>query len=220
MIIDCIGCMHGYYPKLKGGDLLLITGDLTAKDTNCQNGEFQSWTLRQDYKKIIYIAGNHDNFYQEPRAYFCINEKLIYLQDSGMEFEGLKIWGSPWSLAFEGINPKCKAFTVETDKELAEKWALIPDDIDILITHIPPHGIFDQIKERSKWGKPYSISVGSMSLRNIVMSNKFSKIKLHVFSHIHEMGGRKMEMPFMKFVNASHVNEIYEPVNLPIRIEL
>jgi len=32
MIIDCIGCMHGVYPKLDGGDLLIITGDITRRD--------------------------------------------------------------------------------------------------------------------------------------------------------------------------------------------
>ena len=26
IIIDCIGCLHGHYPKLEGGDLLIITG--------------------------------------------------------------------------------------------------------------------------------------------------------------------------------------------------
>lgn len=32
MIIDCIGCLHDHYPELEGGDLLIVTGDLTARD--------------------------------------------------------------------------------------------------------------------------------------------------------------------------------------------
>jgi len=28
MIIDCISDLHGYYPELEGGDLLIIAGDL------------------------------------------------------------------------------------------------------------------------------------------------------------------------------------------------
>jgi hypothetical protein len=32
MIIDCIADLHGHYPKLDGGDLLIICGDLTARD--------------------------------------------------------------------------------------------------------------------------------------------------------------------------------------------
>ncbi len=31
MIIDCISDLHGYYPKLEGGDLLIVAGDLTAR---------------------------------------------------------------------------------------------------------------------------------------------------------------------------------------------
>lgn len=32
MIIDCVGCLHGNFPKLDVGDLLIFTGDLTAQD--------------------------------------------------------------------------------------------------------------------------------------------------------------------------------------------
>ena len=31
MIIDCIADLHGHYPKLEGGDLLIVAGDLTAE---------------------------------------------------------------------------------------------------------------------------------------------------------------------------------------------
>ncbi len=32
MIIDCISDLHGFKPNLNGGDLLIIGGDLTARD--------------------------------------------------------------------------------------------------------------------------------------------------------------------------------------------
>lgn len=41
MIIDCISDLHGYFPKLQGGDLLLIAGDLTARDEPYQFEEFK-----------------------------------------------------------------------------------------------------------------------------------------------------------------------------------
>ena len=138
----------------------------------------------------------------------------IYLCDSGAEFEGLNIWGSPWSKTFEGMNPHCKAFTVDTEEELAEKFARIPHDIDILITHSPPYGILDNTIEDE--------NVGSGSL-SIALINR-PRIIMHIFGHIHESygktGPKRLNCGWRTFVNASHVNENYEPVNKPIRVIL
>ncbi len=111
------------------------------------------------------------------------------------------------------MNPHCKAFTLDTEEELLEKFSLIPTDTDILITHSPMHNILDEICEEGK-------HVGSFALENVV--NK-RYIKLHVFGHIHESYGviefsTNLRRPI--FVNASHVNQFYEAVNSPIRIIL
>lgn len=213
MIIDCISDLHGYYPELEGGDLLIVAGDLTSKDSdNCWNN-FYHWLHKQQeiYRKIILIAGNHDNNICE--QYLMIELKTHYLRDSVTEFEGFKIWGSPWTKTFPGMNPKCKAFTVDTEEELEEKWRLIPEDVDILITHSPPFGIFDKSIRKE--------NCGSKTLRNnILSSERFPKLKLHVFGHIHEEGGKTLDNSLCKFVNASCVNERYEPVNEPVRIIL
>lgn len=222
--ITAISDLHGYYPKLEGGDLLIIAGDLTGKDTLDNYIEFCDWLSQQPYREKIVIAGNHDNRLKDDNKKIKMTfsewnsttgickQYAIYLCDSATEFEGLKIWGSPWTKTFPGINPKCKAFTVDTEEELAEKWALIPDDTDILITHSPPYLILDECRNGH---------VGSKSLR--IMLNKI-RPKVHVFGHIHENGGQQLllkhEGPNTICVNASHVNEHYEPVNKPIRIIL
>lgn len=219
MIIDCISDLHGFYPKLKGGDLLIVAGDLTARDQINQYVEFYIWLDKQAYKYKILIAGNHDNEIQKGLDYEFANENIYYLKDSAVEIEGLKIWGSPWTKTFPGINPQCKAFTVDTEEELAQKWTLIPDDIDILITHSPPYGIFDEIKKIKFSGRSSDIeNVGSISLREHVLAR--IKPKLHVFGHIHEWGGDSVDCITTKFINASHVNEHYQPVNKPVRIIL
>jgi Icc-related predicted phosphoesterase len=222
MIIDCISDLHGAYPHLEGGDLLIVGGDLTSRDSVQEHLEFAIWLANQDYKKIILIAGNHDNHLK--RWLPMKIDNLDYLCDSGCEFEGLKIWGSPWTKTFPNMNPHCKAFTVETDEEIAEKWALFPDDIDILITHSPLHGILDQLKRYNGmfWHKEDGYeSCGSVSLRNMVLDgNKFKKLKLHVFGHIHECGGHSLKLPLIEFVNASIMNEHYEPINKPVRVIL
>ena len=140
-----------------------------------------------------------------------------YLCDSGTEFEGLKIWGSPWTAQFPGINPDCCAFTVPFDRytedNLMNKWDLIPHDVDILITHSPASCVLDYTIRHQH--------VGSKSLYNWL--KYVERPRLHIFGHIHEDYGQVEHFPtydnkMMISVNASHVNEHYEPVNKPIRI--
>lgn len=237
MIIDCISDLHGFYPKLKGGDLLIVAGDLTARDTWEEAATFKLWLHNQEYKKKIVIAGNHDNhlvgispgsFYFS--AFNKINGDQIsyadYLFDSGTEFEGLRIWGSPWTKTFKGMNPNCKAFTCDTEEELAEKWALIPNDTDILITHSPPLGILDKVERHDIIGLSYPPSklyehCGSKSL-DFKIGHMENPPKVWVFGHIHEGYGEDLSVRGKpcKMINASHVNERYQPVNKPIRVIL
>ena len=216
--IDCISDLHGNYPKLEGGDLLIVAGDLIATHDEREFQFFAWWLNKQLYKKKIFIGGNHDTFivewdkeeFGEPIS--DPNDQVEYLCDSGTEFEGLKIWGTPLTKTFEGMNPHCKAFTVDTEEELEEKWILIPKDTDILITHSPAYDILDK--------EQYGYPCGSKSLRELL---QYVQPKLHVFGHIHEGYGKallKHAGPNTWCVNASHVNRRYRPVNNPIRIEL
>jgi len=213
MIIDVVSDLHGFFPKLEGGDLLIIAGDLTERDTEYQHDDFFLWLNNQAYTKKIFISGNHDNYLEKNNEKFIKTlEKsdLEYLSDSGTELEGFKIWGSPWTKTFRGMNPKCKAFTCDTEEELAIKFSLIPEDVDILITHSPPYGILDSIN-----------LYGSRSLRKII--EKITP-KLWICGHIHEGYGEfkdhTLDGRYFHVVNASHVNEYYQPVNKPIRVIL
>ena len=219
MKIHAISDLHGFYPELPGGDLLIVGGDLTGRDTLDETDRFDYWLSHQSYKKTIFIAGNHDNLFsnEKPKKYMMGNknivvEKFEYLCNSGTEYEGLKIWGSPNSLLFHGVNPKCKAF-MKTEQQLQQIYKEIPSDIDILITHIPSYGILDKNAEGE--------NCGSVTLRNMVLSrDRFPNLKLHCFGHLHEQGGDMFNTGFPQFVNCSHVNEHYEPVNNYIEIEL
>lgn len=217
--IDCISDLHGEYPQLDGGDLLIIAGDLTTNDKIPAWKTFLDWLENQDYKRKIYIGGNHDNFLTQCCP--CREGKIEFLCDSGTEFDGLKIWGSPWTAHFPEMNKNCMAFVKWTDEELDEKWRLFPDEdeIDILITHSPPYGIFDEIDEVTKWGTK-QLNVGSKSLL-LQMLN--IKPKLHVFGHIHQGYGHQTVVwggKATQFVNASIMNREYEAVNKPIRVIL
>lgn len=213
MIIDCISDLHGHQPELPGGDLLIVAGDLTARDTEAQNTDFWRYLSIQDYRIKIVVGGNHDNRIQlgyssyskldDPKLLTCWTQ---YLCDSGIY--SLKIWGSPWTRTFAFMNPHCMAFTLDTEKELAEKWVLIPTDTEILVTHSPPAGILD---------KCYNGHVGSTSLRERLRD--LPNLKLHVFGHIHSGYGTEV-IDGVTYVNAAQMDEAYRPVNKPVRVVL
>lgn len=210
MKIDCIADLHGFFPSLPGGDLLIVAGDLTARDTPIQHLDFIDWCRHLPYRKIIVVGGNHDRFLENLKSkYFGMpvyHDHCQYLCNSGTEFEKLKIWGTPHSLIFPGVNPGCTAF-MGTEEELREKYDLIPEGIDILISHTPPYGILDQNKNGEH--------CGSMALRESMF-----RLKTHylICGHIHEMGGKEVDLVMTKVINCSYVNEKYQPVNNPMRI--
>jgi len=216
--IDCISDLHGELPKLEGGDLLIVAGDITACDRVAEWKQFFDWLKPQEYRKKILVGGNHDRFLQQ-----CIstaeakemkileNEGFDYLCDSGTEFEGLKIWGAPWTKNFYGQNPMCMAFGLKLETQMKEKWRQVPYNIDILVTHSPPKGILDQT-----WRYRCGCEELRMALENI-------RPRLHVFGHIHEGHGHipfMQDYPRTQFVNAAIMNEVYDPVNKPITVNL
>lgn len=215
MIIDCIADLHGFKPPLKGGDLLIIAGDITAHDTLGEYCDFADWVCKQDYRHKIFVPGNHDNAFIDRDTGIGDAELL---KDSGTEFDGIKIWGSPWTLKFKGVNPKCKAF-MTTESKLEKKWELIPNDIDILITHGPAFGLLDGIPLDD--GTLYH--AGSISLHEWLIDA--NRPALHVFGHIHEAAGIKKTFPHppdkcMISVNCSYVDGNYNQRGDVYRIQI
>lgn len=236
MIIDALSDLHGYVPALKGGDVLIIAGDITASDDIKEWTEFFKWFKNQNYTKKILVAGNHDNFLNngfpktqkqadelsEVESFLMemgemYNPDFEYLCDSGTEFEGLNIWGSPWSHWFHGVHPSCKAF-MDKESKLASKFSKIPTNTDILITHSPPYLILDDNR--------YDQPCGSISLRYEMDTRLFPK--LHFFGHIHEQYGKYLEFKRLnhdlvrvtKCFNVSSVDENYRPVLKVRRVNL
>jgi Icc-related predicted phosphoesterase len=207
MIVTAISDLHGYLPELPGGDLLIVGGDLTKSDFEIQYYQLDDWLKKQDYERIVIIAGNHDNWINK-RSAKKFFKKHVYLQNSGCEFRGVKIWGSPNTLAFKKQNPRCAAYSVANEEILAKKFAKIPPDTDILVTHTPPWGILDSDGHMNRYG--------SEALRARIDEIKPS---IHVFGHIHEASGTLVHDGRL-FINAAHVDQFYRPKNAPYTINI
>lgn len=214
MKIDCISDLHGYKPELEGGDLLLVAGDLMAHSTQKDFNEFCEWIKQQNYECKVVIAGNHDGLLVD-YPYRYIGD-AHYLCDSGIEYNGLKIWGTPWTKTFHGMNPLCMAFTCSTETLLREKFQHIPKDTNILITHTPSYGCLDMVRDRITGQERHE---GSTALSKY--ENWDEGLLLHVFGHIHEGYGEYKESNLIfrtHSVNGSIMNKYYIPENKPIRV--
>lgn len=211
MIIDCISDLHGARPVLQGGDLLIIAGDLTAKDTPEEHKVMLNWMGMQDYDEVFFIAGNHDGHYVNQGQFVFYGDKsfVYYIFDSYMEFwshkekRGVKVYGSPWTPTFCNWH-----FMKDRGEPIRMMWDNIPNDTDILVTHGPPHGILDRNSE----GK----SVGCHDLKKAISR---IKPKYSIFGHIHE-GYGEYEDETTKYINCAHCDEYYIPHRKPVRIEI
>jgi len=207
--IVCLSDTHNCNEQIAvpDGDILIHAGDATITGTIDEIVKFNKWFTNLPHLIKIFVAGNHDWLFETNNNYAraLLSRELIYLQDSFVEIEGLKIYGSPWQPRFFDW-----AFNLNRGQELAEKWELIPDDTDILITHGPPFGILDEVP-RKYW-------VENTGCEELIKKIEEIRPKLHIFGHIH-CGYGTGEKFGVKFINASNCDESYEPTNQPIVID-
>lgn len=222
MKIVLISDPHGLHGKLKNADLpqadvIICAGDISAgrgyAKHHLQN--FVTWfSSLSQYKYKVMIAGNHDFIFEKDTelALSLIPENVIYLNDSGVTIDDIKIWGSPIQPAFYNW-----AFNRPRGEEIKKHWDLIPDDTNVLITHGPPYGFGDFVYRggNSPWNDEDNVGCKDLLEKVKNMQN----LKLHVFGHIHS-GSGIYESNEVKFVNASLLDEDYEYVYKPKVVEL
>ncbi|MEM7036058.1 MAG: metallophosphatase domain-containing protein [Bacteroidota bacterium] len=198
---------HGKHKQIDvpAGDLLVHAGDISGRGLPWQVREFMEWFGAQPHTHKVMIAGNHDFLAEtEPETFRAmVPDNVIYLENEGVEIEGLKIWGSPITPWFHDW-----AFNVHRGPDIARVWEKMPDKIDLLITHGPPHGILDKVVT----GEP----VGCKELLKRVSEVKPT---IHVFGHIHEARGEALIGP-VHYINASNLNMEYEVAHAPVVVEL
>lgn len=189
-------------------DILIHAGDCTTDAGRQSLREFLQWFERQPAKYKILIAGNHDWAFEKwpDLARLMVKEvapSVTYLQDSPYEIEGIKFWGSPVSPRFFDW-----AFNRDRGADIKRHWDMIPDDVDVLITHGPPYGILDF----SGYDDGTDRHVGC---KDLLETLKRLKPKLHVHGHIHHSYGA-LKIENTMHVNPTICNEAYYPVNVPI----
>jgi len=186
---------------LPPGDALIHAGDFTMRGAPLEVAAFGAWLETQPFAHKIVIAGNHDFLFErEPEtARGLLPLEVHYLRDSEVTLEGLRFWGSPWQPWFLDW-----AFNLQRGPEIAEKWALIPEGIDVLITHGPPMGTADR-----------TVNGEDVGCADLAAAMARVKPRLSVFGHIHEGYG-----VYGDKVNAAICDEHYRVVHKPIVIDL
>lgn len=175
--IVAISDLHNHFKPTEGGDLLIIAGDMTNMGQRYELEKFGEYLEeeKKKYKKVIYTPGNHDLMFEKDRetAESYVGHPAV-INDT-VEFEGLKIFMTPYSNKFGGW-----AFMKE-DKELDEMVKTFPLDVDIIVMHGPPFGYLDMVPKGN---------VGSKAFRNYVdQAIGYGRVKLIVWGHIHESYG-------------------------------
>ncbi|TDS11738.1 metallophosphatase domain-containing protein [Sphingobacterium paludis] len=208
MKIIAISDTHGQHRSLTlpKGDMIIHAGDFSQAGRPAEVIDFLAWFSQLKFRHKIFIAGNHDFFFESAHP-DVINEMIpkgvTYLYDSGVEIAGVKIWGSPVTPWFNNW-----AFNRNRGNDMKKHWDLIPDDIDILVTHGPPLGILDE----TVYGKRTGCEELLLRIQQV-------KPKYHIFGHIHEDYGNFTEGG-TTFINASVVDHRYDLRNLPVEINV
>jgi predicted phosphodiesterase len=202
--------LNGFLP---GGDILICAGDISSRGYTHELENFFKWYDGIDnYDTKMFICGNHDfGFQDDPekiKGLLTGYKTIDYLQDDWMGIGEdvdtmIKIWGSPWQPEFHNW-----AFNLPRGEKIMEKWNLIPNDVDILVTHGPAFGKLDFV--------PYDgLNVGC---EDLLIKIQEIKPKIHVSGHIHSGRGVVFSEGTL-YVNASVLNDRYEFRNKPITID-
>ena len=143
-ISDLHGQLDGLDPQ--DADVVLIAGDFAPMEgwsyidlcnqVDWVKRRFCKWCAGYPKARFVVIPGNHDLFAQHPEEVEKIGwpQNTTLLIDSTVEVSGIRIYGTPWVPFING----CWAFEEAYRGQLRDKFAAIPDGIEILVTHSPP----------------------------------------------------------------------------------
>jgi Icc-related predicted phosphoesterase len=213
MKVVTISDTHGMHDGLTipQCDVLIVAGDICRSGNTWQLEEFSDWLSGQsnNFKKCLLVSGNHDWVFAKTKLIGIeilknyLGDKIEYLQDQEIVIDGIKFYGSPWQPEFNSW-----AFNLPRGDRLKLVWEAIPDDVNVLITHCPPHGIGDLVVNSHN-------HAGCFELLNRIKQLSKNSLKLSVFGHIHSGNGlyTSDELKGVIFCNTAICDERYKPNN-------
>jgi Icc-related predicted phosphoesterase len=200
--IVAISDIHGVLPvdpAVPPCDILLIAGDVCpdANQAAWLDGPFREWLEYVPARHVVATFGNHDYVGQPGRPAVPVGLRWELLIDRATTVEGLRIYGTPWTPRFYDWHWMLSGAALQANREQ------IPHDLDILISHGPPHSYRDMTWSRNPAGCEY--------LTAALMTRK---PRLTVCGHIHEDHGvvrapwglvANVALPYMErhYVNAT-----------------
>lgn len=226
MRIVALSDTHGHHAKLHvpSGDILIHAGDFTNYGKPKEVASFCKWFAQQPHKYKIVIPGNHSlgldcNHIAQNIASqsivrdYTLQDAFVYLTHSALAIEGVQSGSQTrqsLQFFFSAYTPTYGNWAFMLDEgALALKWAQIPADTQVLVTHGPPQGILDLNQE--------GVHCGSASLLQRVQL--LNNLKLMLFGHIHPARGMHF-LRGVRFANVAICNDINMPVNKPTVIDI
>ena len=106
---------------------------------------------------------------------------------------------------------------MQDPKELAEVYAKIPDDVDVIVSHQPPYGYGDRVPDKYiVFQADGDAHVGSKELLRTIDR---VRPKFVICGHIHDGRGEYQHRE-TRILNVALVNEQYERVHEPVIFEV
>ncbi len=179
---------HQFHDELvvPDGDVVVCAGDVCRGGERLELEIFLGWFEKLPHKHKVFVAGNHDGCLEgEYVDIVAAHIDVEFLEDRGVVIDGVSFYGAPWTPRFHDW-----FFMKDRGPALAERWALIPDRVDVLVTHGPPQGVLDDISryrasavllddEDDKHAGCHDLGVRVDTVRP----------KVHLFGHIHSQRG-------------------------------
>jgi len=182
-------------------DVLVHCGDVTNCGSPFAFEQFNEWLGELDYKHKLMVIGNHDVMnWSDRESYEKLLSNAVVLNRTGVTINGVRFWGYDWTDVYFNPGPNAEQIMLEYEH--------IPEDTDVVITHMCPRSILDKTIDGRE--------IGSTSLLEKVYG---ARPQFHLFGHCHDRQAIHEENG-ITFVNAAMIDAYFRVRINPIIIEV